>query len=248
MSDETLLGDAPVEAGDLVVLPELFDTGFSFNLDTTTDDGTTVGFLRGLATEHGVTVQGGYTVRATNGRGLNRAIGGGPDGTTLTEYDKLHPFSFGKEAEHFDAGDVMTTYAWGGLSVCPLICYDLRFPEAFRAGVDLGATAFALGANWPEARHVHWRTLVRARAIETLAFMFAVNRGGSDPALRYRGGSAAIDPKGEVLAEADDSETVLSVDIDAKAPDAWRAAFPALADRHPILNPDRSASENIIDR
>lgn len=222
-------------SGDLVVVPEMFDTGFSFNLEKTADnDGRTLGFLCEIARELGVTLQGARTVVGPDGRGRNRATVVGPDGAVLVEYDKIHPFSFGRESEFFTGGDRVVTYPWraGGetVTVCPAICYDLRFPELFRKGMLAGAELFALGANWPKPRKEHRRALSIARAIENQGIMLSVNRAGKDPHLEYAGGSIAVSPVGEVLAEAGDEERVVSVEIDLKGLREWRGKFPAWKD------------------
>jgi len=232
---ESLLDDADVAAGDLVVLPEMFDTGFSLNVEATADrDGATDRFLSGLAKRFGATVQGGSTARRDDGWGLNRAPVFDPHGVEIAKYDKLHPFSFGREPERFVGGDRIQTYLWRSedpsLRVCPAVCYDLRFAELFRLGLTLGAEAFAIGANWPAPRAAHWRTLLIARAIENQAFVFGVNRCGDDPHLRYAGGSMVVSPTGEILAEAAGRETTLSVEIEPEAARAWRAKFPAVSD------------------
>lgn len=232
----SLLSDHTVSPGDLIVLPEMFDTGFSFRLHATADrDQTTLRFLRDLATQHKATVHGSRTVLDANGRGLNRTTVLGPDGTTLAEYDKRHPFSLGqpgqRECDAFAPGDRCVTYSWHcgdqTLAVCPLICYDLRFPELFREGLKAGAEMFVVPANWPDARTAHWRTLLAARAIENQAFVLGVNRAGSDPALRYPGASMAIDPLGQVLLEADAREQVACLEIRRSTLDDWRTRFPA---------------------
>lgn len=245
-----LIAAAAVEAGDLVVLPEMFDTGFSFKLERTADEsGATLAFLRELASQHRVTVQGNRTVVGPDGRGRNRASIAGPDGTVLVEYDKIHPFSFGRETEFFTGGDRVVTYTWmrepggsvapggedgcgsgEGLTVCPAICYDARFPELFRLGLQQGAEVFALGANWPAPRAHHWRSLLIARAIENQAFVLGVNRAGNDPHLAYAGGTIAVDPKGEILGELGPEEGVLSVKIEPAALHEWRRTFPAWKD------------------
>ncbi len=227
-----LLATAAVSPGDLIVLPEMFDTGFSLNIDDTADDrDETLAFLRDLATSHSATVHGGRTIRISgSGRATNRAPIIAPDGSLLTEYAKIHPFSFGREGERFDGGTAVEQYAWQGLRICPAICYDLRFPELFRMGLLRGAGAFALGANWPDARQHHWRALLIARAIENQAFVFGVNRTGRDPHLNYVGGSMAIGPRGEILGELDAREGVLSVSIDPSHVARWREAFPAWRD------------------
>jgi omega-amidase len=116
--------------------------------------------------------------------------------------------------------------------VTPFVCYDLRFPEPFRtaaAETDL----FAVVANWPELRREHWRTLLRARAIENQAYVAGVNRVGDGDGLHYAGDSTVIDPLGETLVEGDDRERVLFAEIDPGRVSWLRGRFPALGDRRP---------------
>lgn len=231
-----LMERARPDAGDLAVLPEMFDTGFSFNLEKTADaNGRTLGFIRELAREMRVVLHGSRTVLGPDGRGRNRATIAGSDGRVLAEYDKIHPFSFGRETERFSGGDAVVTYPWAtpageNLTVCPAICYDLRFPELFRRGMLAGAEVFALGANWPAPRKLHREVLSVARAIENQAYMLSVNRAGRDPFLEYAGGSMAIDPQGNVLGRLGPEEGVLSVEIDPRAVRDWREKFPAIRD------------------
>lgn len=235
---ETLMG-VDVSAGDLVVLPEMFDTGFSMNTETTTrDPGASLAFLSALARERGVYVLASIPVcepEAGDGRDyLNRAVLVEPTGEVAATTDKLHPFSFGREAERFRGGDRVAVCRLGGDDgplLCPVICYDLRFPEVFRLGVDRGAEVFAVIANWPSARQTHWRTLCIARAIEQQAIVLGLNRCGSDPKLSYLGGSIVVNEQGEVLAEAGSTRAVLSVRLDLDRVRAWRRTFPALRDR-----------------
>lgn len=228
---EQSVNSTDIAPGDLVVLPELFDSGFSLNVATTSDaSGETLRFLSALASRLRATVHGSRTVANADQRATNRATIVGPDGHLLCEYAKIHPFTFGREPEAFDGGNAIERYDWNGLTVCPAVCYDLRFPELFRLGLAKGAELFALGANWPDARQHHWRTLAIARAIENQAFMLAVNRTGNDPHLSYVGGTIAVDPKGEILGELGDQPGVLSVDIDTTSVRLWREAFPAWRD------------------
>lgn len=247
-----------ITPGDLIILPEMFDTGFSFNTDVTADrDGASVAFLRDTAGRLGAYVVGGITALDTppasvsasgsgsNKLAKNRAIIAGPDGRLLGTYDKRRLFSFGvpSEAMALTPGAAPALFEWrsgekgsdhsakSDLKVSPLICYDLRFPELFHDALQLGAQAFIVIANWPVARAYHWRTLLIARAIENQAFIFAVNRTGSDPTLAYPGWSMAIDPKGEILAEGDDRERIVSAEIDISALHTWRRVFPAWRDR-----------------
>jgi predicted amidohydrolase len=222
-------------SGDLVALPEMFDTGFSFNLARTADsDGKTLGFLCDCARRYGITLHGSRSVVGADGRGRNRATIVGPDGSVLVEYDKIHPFSFGRESEFFSGGSSVVTYEWrsgrDSILVCPAICYDLRFPELFRIGLQKGAEMFVLGANWPAPRKVHRRVLSMARAIENQAFMLSINRSGRDPHLDYAGESLAVGPTGDVIAEGGTGEEILTVEIDPGAVRAWREKFPAWRD------------------
>lgn len=244
---ERMLDHADIHEGDLVVLPELFDVGFTLNLDAAPDtEANTLRFLLRLADDLGVTLHGGRAVRPCDcDKAANHATITAPapitaksrtgsEGKLLCEYAKIHPFSFGREPESYKGGDRIELYDWSGptdsLKVCPAVCYDLRFPELFRRGAMRGAECFVIGANWPSARAEHWRTLLLARAIENQAFVFGVNRCGNDPYLGYAGGSIAVSPKGEVIGELGDQPGVLSVQVDPKEVRDWRATFPALRD------------------
>ncbi len=233
---EQLLTTAPIQEGDLVVLPEMFDTGFSFDFERTADtDHATADFLSALARKLRITLQGSCTAIGPDHRGRNRALIFGPDGTPLTHYDKIHPFSIGRESERFSGGREIVTYDWHSgtqtIRAAPAVCYDLRFPELFRAALSRGAELFAIGANWPIARIAHWRALLIARAIENQAYVLGVNRTGRDLSLEYPGASLIVGPQGEILAEADARECVLSAPIDPVTPRRWRDKFPAWKDR-----------------
>lgn len=233
---EGLLDRADIGSGDLVVLPEMFATGFSLNTEVTADKGgVTLGFMQRLAEDLGCWVQGGRTVHDCHcTKADNRMSVLSPGGALVCEYTKVHPFSFGREPERFAGGDRVETWVWesGGSRavVCPAICYDLRFPELFRIGALRGAEVFALGACWPAARQSHWRALAVARAIENQGVVLAVNRTGDDPHLHYAGGTIAVDAKGEVLGELGEEPGVLSVEVDVGAVREWREVFPALRD------------------
>lgn len=229
-----LLASTPVEPGDLVLLPEMFATGFSFDVSRTADrDQRILGFLRQTAQKLRATVVGGRTIETPAGRGRNVLSVALPDGSPGPEYTKVHPFP--TELERFEPGTDVLTWPWGGLTLCPAVCYDLRFPELFRIGLKRGATAFVIAACWPHVRQPHWRALLIARAIENQAFVIACNRVGQEPGalgqpLHYAGGSIVVGPKGEILGELADEERVLSVPIDADAVTAWRRTFRAWRD------------------
>ncbi len=230
---QTLLESCNLTRGDLIVLPELFDVGFTLNTQIAKDhDNATLGFLQSLADDTGCMVHGSRaTIEPDASHAFNNATICAPSqDTPICEYAKIHPFSFGRESESYVGGDSLKQYAWNNLNVCPAVCYDLRFPELFRLGVKSGAHVFVLGANWPSHRQEHWRTLSIARAIENQSFMLSANRCGNDPHLPYAGGTIAIDPKGTILGELDQTESILSVEIDPRVLHEWRTTFPALKD------------------
>ncbi|HYE62139.1 MAG TPA: nitrilase-related carbon-nitrogen hydrolase [Phycisphaerales bacterium] len=246
-----LLDRAEVSPGDLVLLPEMFATGFSFNIQQTNDrTGQTLALLAEIAAEFQCFVQGGRTVAACHQVACgasNVMTVVSPSGKIVCEYTKIHPFSIGGEHETFAPGREVVVWDWafGGtsLKVAPAICYDLRFPELFRtATLRQGAEVFALGACWPVSRQHHWRALAIARAIEDQAYMLAVNRTGRDPRLEYAGGSIAVSSKGEILGELGPEPGVLSVEVDAREVRRWREKFPALGDAR--LFPTAPRAEN----
>jgi len=234
---KSLVEGAPINPDDLIVLPELFDVGFTLNAEVASDaPGTTRVFLQELADQTQCTVHGSRAVPDPDSGKLHNCatITAPGQAAPICEYAKFHPFSFGRETDAYTGGNDIQFYQWmfgdHALGICPAICYDLRFPELFRHGIRLGAQAFVLGANWPAARIAHWRALCIARAIENQAYIIAANRTGSDPHLSYPGNSMVVGPKGEVLGELGDEEAVLSVEVDPQTVIDWRSTFPALND------------------
>jgi omega-amidase len=229
----SLLAGSPLSPGDLVLLPEMCDTGFSFNISKTADtSGNTLLFFRELAATHNITVQGGRTI-TTGISSFNVMTVVAPGGDILCEYAKIHPFQ--READAITPGTQIQTFnisdrAGDTLTLAPAICYDLRFPELFRLGLKAGAGVFTIGACWPTIRLHHWRALAIARAIENQSYVLAVNRVGKDPFTSYTGGSIAIGPRGDILGELADGQGVLTVPIAGAEVASWRAAFPAWKD------------------
>jgi predicted amidohydrolase len=220
------------EGARLALLPEMFCTGFSMDADRIAQPpgGPSETFLRETARELSLWVLASIP-EAGKPRPRNMAILAGPDGS-LAKYAKIHPFTFGGEHRVYSGGDRIVTVSVEGVRVTPFVCYDLRFPEPFRLAVE-ETDLFALVANWPEARREHWRTLLRARAIENLAYVAGVNRAGEGGGLVYAGDSAVISPWGETLVEGSDAEAVFVADVDPAMVRDARARFPALADRRP---------------
>lgn len=224
-------------AGGLVVLPEMFATGFSMNVPGLAEPagGPAQTFLADLARERGVHVIGGVATLGPDGRGRNEAVVYAPDGCEQARYAKMHLFSYGGETGCFTPGDRVVTCRIGEFTAAPTVCYDLRFPELYRAAVRAGADLLVIIANWPAAREAHWTALLAARAIENQAYVVGVNRCGSSPQHAYSGGSRIIDPCGNILADAGDGEGCIAATLDREALQTWRRKFPALADIRPDL-------------
>jgi len=194
------LEQARARGARLALLPEMFCTGFSMRSDRIAQPpgGPSETFLRGAARELSMWILASIP-EAGEPRPRNMAILAAPDGSA-SRYAKIHPFSFGGEDRVYAGGDRIVTISVEDVRVTPFVCYDLRFPEPFRLAAE-DTDLFAVVANWPEPRREHWRTLLRARAIENLCYVAGVNRVGEGGGLRYSGDSAVISPWGETLAE-----------------------------------------------
>jgi predicted amidohydrolase len=227
-----LVAGAGPEAGGLVVLPEMFASGFSMNVAGIREgEGRETGaFLAGIAKQYGIYMIGGLVSLGPDGRGRNEAAVFGPDGRQVARYAKMHPFSFSGEDKHYAPGDRVVTCPIGEFTAAVTICYDLRFPELYRAATLAGADLLVAIANWPSAREAHWAALLAARAIENQACVVGVNRCGNDPKHAYGGRSRVLDPRGTVLADAGREEGSLTARIDHAGLVAYRREFPALAD------------------
>ncbi|KAF1687581.1 amidohydrolase [Pseudoxanthomonas broegbernensis] len=227
---------------DLVVLPETFTSGFSNDAIDKAEgmDGPTVEWVRAQARALGAAVAGSVQLRVPDDTGaarvFNRLLWATPEGG-LQWYDKRHLFRYAGEHKRYAAGRERLTVEWKGWRINPQVCYDLRFPVFCRNrhGVERpGRPDFDLQlfvANWPAARAHAWRTLLRARAIENLCYVAAVNRVGVDGNdLAYDGDSAVIDFLGQAQVEAHGSEQVVTTAISAAALAAHRERFPAMLD------------------
>jgi omega-amidase len=203
---------------DVAVFPELTFSGFTMNPVV---DREAEPFLRSLSRRRGMHLVAGYVGEGPR----NVAVCTAPDGSVLARYAKLHPFAFAGEHERYLRGDDLPVFPLGGFRAAMLVCYDLRFPEAFRDAALRGADLFLVLANWPDLRIAHWRALLVARAIENQAYVLGVNRVGDDPGNHYPGGSLAVDPLGEILLQGAGTAV-----LDPTKPARLREKFPALRD------------------
>lgn len=229
----TALAAQAVDAGaEMLVLPEMFASGFTMRAGAMAQHAhRVVDYLEELAQRHRVFVIGGYAEPGEE-RPANACSVFSRTGTELAHYRKIHPFTLAHEPEHYEAGSELATVELEGLRTTPLICYDLRFPELFRAVAD-ATDLFVVLANWPERRSHAWRTLLQARAIDCQAWVLGVNRVGEAEGHPHRGDTALVNPWGEVVASlAHEQGTVLG-EVDAAAVRKAREHFSFLADRRP---------------
>ncbi|MDH5833531.1 amidohydrolase [Luteimonas kalidii] len=222
---------------DLVLLPETFTSGFSNDAigDAETMDGPTVAWMREQAGRLQAAVCGSVQLRV-DGSVFNRLLWVTPDGE-LQHYDKRHLFRYAREHERYAAGRERVTVEWKGWRICPLVCYDLRFPVYSRNRFDVerpGALDYDLVlyvANWPAARAYAWKTLLRARAIENLCYVAGLNRVGADGnGIDYDGDSAVIDFLGHPVSECSDAEVVVTTTLLGAELEKHRERFPAMLD------------------
>ncbi|MFB4392610.1 MULTISPECIES: amidohydrolase [unclassified Pseudomonas] len=215
---------------DLVVLPEMFTTGFSMASESLAEpeNGPSYKWLKAQAKRLDAVVTGSVIIQAADGSHRNRLLWARPDGEIL-HYDKRHLFRMAGEHKHYTPGERQVQFELKGWRIRPLICYDLRFPVWSRDAQDTDLLLYT--ANWPAARRQHWNRLLPARAIENLCFVAAVNRVGTDgKGFAYSGDSQVLDFQGENLLSAGEADGVFTVVLRAAELAAYRARFPANLD------------------
>jgi omega-amidase len=230
-----MLREAAALGPDVAVLPEMFSTGFSMDPAAAEDeDGETASFLSELSGGLGINLIAGFAARSSaGGRGRNIAAVYDREGRLLGTYAKVHLFRPAGEDLCRLPGEEAVTFLLDGVPSSVFICYDLRFPEAFRKVAGEAHALFVL-ANWPASRQAHWEVLLRARAIENQCFVIGVNRVGADGnSVAYAGGSRVYGPSGEEVCSAGDGELCLMAEIDPGEAARVRAVFPFLRDRRP---------------
>jgi predicted amidohydrolase len=233
---EALAARAARAGARLLVLPEMFATGFSMDAARVAPHGPAVReFLAALAKRHGVFVLGGYA-ESGEPRPRNAASLLDPKGREILRYHKIHPFSYAGEHMHYAGGEALLSAEVEGVRVTPLVCYDLRFPELFRAAAER-TDLFVVIANWPEKRAHAWRTLLLARAIENLAFVLGVNRVGTGGGEPHSGDSALVDPYGRLVASAALAPAVVLGEVDPALARKARETTGFLRDRRADLYP-----------
>lgn len=218
------------EKTDLIVLPEMFSTGFSMNPEKFAEEmnGRSMKWMLEQAKKFDAVVTGSIIIKE-NKKYYNRLIWMRADGS-FEYYDKRHLFGLGEEDQHYTAGTRKLFVELNGWKICPMICYDLRFPVWLR-NVNEEYDILLIVANWPERRSLHWRTLIPARAIENQAFVVAVNRIGHDGNEIYHSGdSMCIDPLGKVVYYKPNDEDLYTFSINKEDLTHARTSFPFLKD------------------
>jgi len=224
-------GKAAQEKCDVVVLPELFSTGFSMNIPVIAEDGygETASYLSSIARDNCINLIAGFAIKAPGDeRARNMGVvydrKGRPDAT----YTKRHSFPLSREAEQFIEGTESVVFHIDEMPSSLFICYDLRFPEDFRDVAGRVQAIFVI-ANWPSERKEHWETLLKARAIENQCFVIGVNRTGLDGnGIRYPGASGVFGPLGNVVCSGNDTEEFITCEFDPGETDRVRSALPFL--------------------
>lgn len=231
---EDLVARASGGGARLVALPEMFATGFSMRAQELSERAEeTREFLSGLAKKEGCHLLGGFVDSAPD-KPANVCSLFDPAGAEVLCYRKIHPFTLGGESDHYTAGETLETVTVEGIGVTPLICYDLRFPELFRAAADRTAL-YVVVANWPEPRRDAWSVLLRARAIENQAFVLGVNRVGEGGGHTYLGDSALLNPLGRVVASGGAGIEAVAGSVEREEVGRIRESLGFLRDRRPAL-------------
>jgi len=215
---------------DVIVLPEMFTTGFSMNSKkmAETMEGVTMLWMQSNAKRYDAAITGSVVIHE-NGKYFNRLLWVNPDGS-YEKYDKKYLFSLATEDDHYGAGKDRLIFEYKDWKICPLICYDLRFPEWARNTIDYDLLIYV--ANWPKTRADHWSTLLKARAIENQCFVIGVNRVGEDGnGLIYSGNTSLYNYNGDKLEEEIGSECVVSAEISKMPMLKYRENLPFLKDQ-----------------
>jgi omega-amidase len=221
---------------DVIILPEMFTTGFTMNSSKLAEhmNMRTFKWMKQMADQTGALIMGSYVV-TVHERYYNRLLWMEPGGHYKT-YDKRHLFRMANENKNYSSGESLLISTWKGWRICPLVCYDLRFPVWSRNRWDNAAKRpnydlCIYVANWPTARIDAWDTLLKARAIENLSYVAGVNRIGQDGhGIEHNGHSAIISPKGEPIWSNEGAEVTKTIELSANSLHAFRDRFPAYLD------------------
>jgi predicted amidohydrolase len=223
------------EKKEVVLLPEMFNTGFSMQPEKLAEpmNGKAVQWMQQMAATHKCILAGSVMIEE-EGNYFNRLIWMLPNGQ-FYHYDKRHLFAYADEDKHYTAGDKRLIVSVNGWKICLMVCYDLRFPVWLR-NQEEEYDVLVVVANWPERRSFAWSSLLRARAIENMSYVLGVNRVGDDGnGIHYNGCSAAIEPLGSTLWENKNQALAHTLTLDKKELIEKRTQFPFLKDADTFL-------------
>ncbi|RKQ12292.1 carbon-nitrogen family hydrolase [Ureibacillus endophyticus] len=234
---ENLIREAASKGSEIVVLPEMWNTGYALEKLSELADRhgeRTKAFLQKLSSELNIHIVGGSVATERDGKFYNTMYVYNREGELVSEYSKVHLFRLMDEEKYLEAGDSMNRFALGEIEAGGVICYDIRFPEWLRAHALAGANVLFVSAQWPTPRIDHWKTLLQARAIENQCFVIAVNRISRNPD-NFNGQSMVIEPWGEVLWVGAEDEELAIIDVDFSKVEEVRSRIPVYDDRRPSL-------------
>ena len=227
------INHAVSEKVDMILFPEMSLTGFSMHTSIVGEfHNETVEFFKEISSKFNITIGFGYVEGTSDSKNKYSVVS--PPGTELVNYAKIHPFSFGLESKYYKGGEEINTFKAFDFTICPFICYDLRFPEIFQIASKT-ATLITVAANWPVQRREHWITLLQARAIENQCYIAGVNRCGKDKWLTYSGDSMIIDPQGNIISSLYMEEGLVIADIFPEQVTELRENFKLKDDRKETL-------------
>lgn len=221
---------------DVIMFPEMWNTGYALTeIDNLADvEGKqTIALLSEFAKKHEVNIIGGSIAEKKSDGVYNTIYAFDRKGSIINDYSKLHLFRLMDEEKYLQAGDKLGHLEIDGVQAAMMICYDIRFPELARSLALQGAKVLFVPAQWPNPRLHHWRTLLMARAIENQMYVIACNRMGTSGESEFFGHSIVIDPWGEIVAEAQDEDTILYGEVDLSVVEKVRATIPIFEDRRP---------------
>ncbi|MED4012015.1 MULTISPECIES: carbon-nitrogen family hydrolase [Priestia] len=233
---KTLMSKAMKEKPHIIVLPEMWNTGYALERAQELGDRNgvlTKELLSSFAKEHNVTVVGGSILNCRSHRQevTNTMLVFNGQGEQVLEYDKIHLFRLMDEDKFLKAGNRFGLFSYQDIKIGTMICYDLRFPQLSRKLVNDGAQMLINVAQWPTARVDHWRSLLIARAIENQCFVIAVNRCGESEGTPFPGNSMVIDPLGEILLEGSQEEDIYIIEVDLEKVKNVREHIPVITDQ-----------------
>lgn len=232
---ESLMRSAKEKGADMVVFPEMTLTGFSMNIEETAKEDINDKYIQrmiNLSREYGIVSVFGFVLKY--GSKAKNCMIIADRGEVKMYYEKIHPFTYGKEGDFFIGGDEIASCRINGVNIGGFICYDLRFGEVFSISSEKNTVIIVI-ANWPEERAEHWELLLKARALENQCYVIGVNRIGEGGGLMYKESSMAFSPYGERITETLSGEGIIVADVDELEAVEYRKDFPVKMDRRKKL-------------